>query len=620
MLPAWLNTLHHDGSEKYVSNLYPRLRETIQVRLRVGENAPVKRLFLRIFPDGEQFIVPMKKAQRESPVQWWEVDLHINEPTVHYRFLVEAEDGIWWYTAAGPTNHEPLDNTDFRILADYNSPAWLQETVFYQIFPDTFANGDPSNDPQPHEYEFRGKHPTTYPWGTAAPDSQSFHLVFYGGDLPGIVQRLDYLEMLGVTALYLNPIFTAYTNHKYDVVDYESVDPHLGGNDALIQLRQALNERNMRYIVDIVPNHCGYYSHWFQNARQNPNAQEAEFFTFNNHPNDYATWLGVWSLPKLNYRSAELRRRIYEGVDAIFRRWLKPPYSADGWRVDVANMLGRQGETQVGVEVGRGIRQAVKETRADAYLMGENFFDASVQLQGDQLDGVMNYMGMSIPLQHWLRGYQTHAPGLEEEIQSPHAWPTTALETTWRARRAAIPWAIALQQYNLLDSHDTSRIRSVLGGNDALHRLAVVILMTFPGVPSIYYGDEIGMEDVPRFRSRGCMIWDETEWDTELLDFHRRLIALRRRSKILQRGGFQMLAVEEDTFAYQRESSEGRIIVVAHRSKTPRPAKPMPVEHGGIPNGTRFVEFFSNQGSLVEHGVLPLPEHPQGATLWTEQP
>lgn len=619
MLPAWLMTIHHDGSEKYVSNLYPGLDETIQLRLRTGENTPIKRIFVRVFPDGEQFFMQMQPADCISPVQWWEADLHINEPHVHYRFFIEADDGIWWYTAAGVQTHEPLDVTDFRILANYEAPAWLQDAVFYQIFPETFANGDTSNDPQPHEYEFRGTHPQTYAWGQPAPEEQPFQLTFYGGDLQGITQHLDYLEKLGINSLYLTPIFTAYTNHKYDVVDYGNVDPHFGGNEALIELRKALNERNMRYMLDIVPNHSGYYCHWFQEALKNPEALEAAFYSFKKHPEDYATWLGVWSLPKLNYRSDELRRRIYENDDSVFRYWLKPPFSADGWRVDVANMLGRQGETQVGIEVSRGIRQAVKAARPDAYLIGENFFDATNQLQGDQFDGVMNYMGMSLPLIHWLKGYEQGAWGLEIPIKSSVKWSTQALEETWRYRRAAIPWAIALQQYNLLGSHDTSRIRSLLNGNDALHKLALVILLTFPGVPGLYYGDEIGLEDIPRFRSRACMEWDESRWNMDLLEFHRCLIALRRNSKILQRGGFQVLSVEEDTIIYQRESSEGHIIIVAHRDQTPRPANQLPVAHGGITNGTRFTEFFSNQEVVIENNNLPLPEHSQGATIWIEQ-
>jgi alpha-glucosidase len=451
------------------------------------------------------------------------------------------------------------------------------------------------------------------------PSPEAFpSLIFYGGDIPGIVQRLDYLQSLGVNALYLNPIFTAFTNHKYDVIDYEQVDPHLGGNEALIALRRALDERDMHYILDIVPNHAGYWHPWFQSARQNPNAPEAEFFTFHQHPDHYASWLGVWTLPKLNYRSQELRRRVYAGPKATFRYWLQPPYSADGWRIDVANMLARQGADQMGEEVARGIRQAVKQTRPDAYLLGENFFDAVQQLQGDQWDGVMNYQGLKSPLLHWLRGYRQGSHGMKEQIHSPVPWTTIALEGTWRTQRAAIPWAIALQQYNLVDSHDTQRIRSAVEGNDALHRLAGVVQFTYPGVPGIYYGDEIGMADLPVLGPRGCMPWDEGRWDHGLLQFYKQLIALRRQSTTLQHGGFQIISLEEDSFTYQRESNHGRILVIANRSIHPRPAGPLPVAHAGIPEGTRFVEYFTNQEARVEGSAVQMPELPQGATIWTE--
>jgi len=616
--PTWLQSVHHDGSEKYVSDPYPRLGDTVRVRLRVGADAPVRRVYLRTFPDGEQFFTPMDAGPAAPPARWWEADLRIDQPMVHYRFLLEAADGAWWYTAAGPAVHEPLDAADFRILADYRAPTWVHDAVFYQVFPDRFANGDPGTDPRPEEFEYRGQRPRTYPWGAPPPAGQSFHLVFYGGDLPGIAQRLDYLEALGVSALYLNPIFAAHSNHRYDVVDYDHVDPHLGGDEALVALRRALDARGMRYILDIVPNHCGYRHPWFQAALADPAAPEAGFFTFTRHPDEYATWLGVWMVPKLNYRSAELRRRIYEGPDAVFRRWLRPPFSADGWRVDVANMLARQGETQMGADIARGIRRAVKQTRPDAYLMGEHFFDATPHLQGDQWDGVMNYLGLASPLWHWLRGFRQSAWGMKETVASPAPWPTAALATTWRNVRAAIPWVVALQQYNLLGSHDTPRIRTVVGGNDALHRLAAVVLLTYPGVPGLYYGDEIGMEDQPHLGPRGCMVWDETCWDRGLLAFYRDLIALRRRSAVLRRGGFQMLAVEPDTFAYQREAHEGRVLVVAHRGESPRPAGPLPMAHGGVPDGTRFVELFSGQEAAVENGALLLPEQSQGATVWEE--
>jgi alpha-glucosidase len=562
----------------------------------------------------------MEMADAAPSARWWQVELPVNQPLVHYRFALEAEDGVWWLNAAGPCHFDPLDAHDFKLLTDYDPPAWLHSSVFYQIFPDRFANGEPSNDPQPHEYESRGHGPQTFPWGTLPPDDYPFPLVFFGGDLQGITQHLDYVEQLGVNALYLNPVFTAPSNHKYDVIDYEHVDPHFGGDEALAGLRQALDARGMRYLLDIVPNHCGHWHPWFQAARADADAPEAEFFTFTKHPDAYASWLGVWTLPKLNYASSELRQRIYAGEDAVFRRWLRPPYAADGWRVDVANMLGRQGASQRSGDVAQGIRQAVKATRPDAYLLGENFFDATAQLQGDQFDGVMNYAGFSKPLRHWLKGYQQGAWGMNDRIISPLPYTTGALAASWQSRLAAIPWAVVLQQFNLLASHDTERIQTQVGGNEALHRLAAAVLLTFPGVPSIYYGDEIGLSDLPQLGSRGCMVWDERRWNHRLLDFYRTLISLRRSSAALQRGGFQMLAVEPDSFAYQRTTASERVVVLAHRGQQPRPAGPLPVAHGGIPDGARFVELWSKTGAVVAGGTLPLAEHPQGATVWVEQP
>ena len=552
MQPSWLQTVHHDGSEKYVSARYPRLGEHIRLRLRLSDVAPIRRVYVRVFPDGEQTFIPMQAHDHKPPVRWWEADLTITEPVVHYRFVLQADDGVWWLSAAGPSGHDPLDMTDFRIVAGDDSLAWLDDAVFYQIYPDRFANGDPSNDPQPDEYEYRGHRPHTYPWGSSLPEGAPHTTSFYGGDLIGLVQHLDHLETLGVNAIYLNPVFTTYSCHRYDPIDYTRVDPHLGGDAALIALRQALDARGMRYILDITPNHCGFKHPWFAAAQADSDAPEADFFTFMRHPDDYLSWLGHMSLAKLNYSSAELRRRMYGGPDAIFRRWLQPPFGADGWRVDVANMTGRQGALQLNGEIARGIRAAVKETRPDAYVMGENFFDASAQLQGDQWDAVMNYMGLVVPLWHWLSRYEQGAIGMQESITSPVPFSTAALVATWRDRRAAIPWSIARQQYNLLGSHDTHRIRSVVGGNDALHRLAAVVQFTYPGVPGVYYGDEIGMEDAPRQRAINCMVWDQAQWDRSLFDFYKDLIAFRRRSTVLQRGGFQVLAVEEDTFAYKR--------------------------------------------------------------------
>lgn len=612
----WLHSVHHDGSPLFVSNPTPSLGEMLTLRLRCHPNAPVTAVYLRTAPDGEQSFTAMHPAGETGAARWWQAQLKISEPVTLYRFVLVTGLGLWHYSAAGLSQAEPLDATAFRLVADYTQPAWVSSSVFYQIFPDRFANSSPADDPRPQDWEIRGARPRTFPWGQPPEPGTPFPMVFYGGDLPGIVQRLDYLQSLGVDALYLNPVFTARSNHRYDVIDYTQVDPFLGGDQALIHLAGSLHSRAMRYLLDIVPNHCGYASHWFQAARRDPASPEAAFFTFYKHPEEYATWLGVWSLPKLNYNSPELRWRMYEAPDSIFRRWLLPPYSADGWRVDVANMLARQGAFQWGKRIARGIHSAVKQANPQAYLIGENFFDATAQLQGDQWDGVMNYAGFSIPLEHWLTQARYRSHGLSETISAGQSLTTHALLQSWRQRRAGIPWAVAIQQYNQLDSHDTSRIRSTLGGNPRLQRLAAALQFTYPGVPGIYYGDEIGLSDHPQLASRGCMPWEQSAWDHDLLSYYRALIKLRKNSSALQTGSFQEIFVEPDAFAYLRESTQEYIIIVAQRTPTPRPASGIPVALAGVPDGASFTEYFSGERLIVQEGMLPLPEHPQGASIW----
>lgn len=618
MKADWHNAIVHLGAIPYVSNPHPALGETVRIRLRSAPSAPIRAIYLRTFPDGEQAFAQLQVAEKNETALWWQAHMEINQPREHYRFLVVSEAGVFYLTAAGLTHYNPLDHTDFKLIADYKAPDWFKTAVFYQIFPDRFANGDPSTNPQPDEPAYLGKHPQTYPWESAPDADQPFPIVFYGGDLPGITQKLDYLADLGVNTLYLNPIFTAQSNHKYDVSDYENVDPHFGGNEALVDLKSALADRGMRYLLDIVPNHCGYLHPWFLTAQADSVAPEAEFFTFTQHPEHYISWLNVKSLPKLNYQSQNLRQKMYGTPESVMQRWLRPPFKADGWRVDVANMLGRQGKIQIGAEVKREIRTAVKSANPEAYLMGENFFDGSPALQGDMWDGNMNYAGFSTPLIHWLSGFYAGSFGMKERIISSTPWTTNALADAWQNYLAAIPWTIALQQFNVIGSHDVPRIRSVLSENDALHRLAVIVQFTFPGLPCIYYGDEIGMVDDPNLRQRGCMVWDETRWNHDLRSFFQALIKLRQESEALQTGGFQILAVEPDTIVYQRESASRRMLVVAHRGTEPRPERPFDIPQAGIPSGTRFESFFKGGTAVVENGQFQPPIQAQGASIWRE--
>lgn len=614
----YLASIHHDGSWRYVRTAAgrdPRLGDEVTIRLRIGLDAPIERVLLRTCPDGEQQLTEMLPSE-DRACRWWQITLRLTMPVTGYRFLILANDGAWWYNGAGPQRHCPTDAEDFRLLADTAAPTWVRASVFYQIFPDRFADGDPSNNVRDGEWAYRDFRSSARGWGQPPTTGCQAMLEFYGGDLQGIAQKLDYLSGLGVNALYLNPIFTAYTNHRYDVVDYGNVDPHLGGNAALAELRTRLAERDMRYILDIVPNHCGFLHPWFLAAQADPAVPAAEFFTFRQHPDDFEAWLGVKSLPKLNYRSARLREAIYAGPDAVFRRWLRPPHAADGWRIDVANMLGRQGADQLGTEVAQGIRRAVKEENSEAYLLGEHFFDASAQLQGDCWDAAMNYAGFSQPVWYWLSRFGVNQHGEPRSVTSDAAWPTAALADTWQAYRAAIPWQIARQQFNLLGSHDTRRILATVGGDAARNRLAAGLLFTYVGVPCVYYGDEIGLGGADEAATRLCMTWDAAAWDAELRAFYRKLIHLRRTSPALIEGGFQILAIEEDTLAYLRDTDEERIIVVANRGPAARPAGPLPVAHGAIADGTEFTELFSGRRARVEGGCLPLPEVAAGVALW----
>jgi alpha-glucosidase len=625
MNPAYLSSIHHDGSARYVRhhrNAEPVIGDEITIRLRTAVEAPIERLLLRTCPDGEQFFAEMHPAaaQPDPACRWWEATLHLSMPVTAYRFLLFTRDGVWWYNGSGLQQHVPTDANDFRVLADYEAPSWVRDSVFYQIFPDRFADGDPDSNVKDGEFDYGKLKSITRRWDQPQSKWPEAMVEFYGGDLPGVEQHLDYLSDLGVNAIYFNPVFTAYSNHRYDVSDYENVDKHLGGNEALSSLRRALTEHDMRFILDIVPNHCGVMHPWFQAALKDPHAPTAEYFTFHKHPDEYESWLGVRSLPKLNYRSQSLRDTIYAGSDSIFRRWLRKPYAIDGWRVDVANMLARHGRDQLESEVWTGIRRAVKAENPQAYLLGENFFDGSSQLQGDRLDATMNYAGFTHPLLYWLDHFQVGQHAEPKHVESRIPWSTDALAASWQAYRASIPWVIVQQQFNLLGSHDTARILHMVGGDSARNRLAVAFLLTYVGVPCIYYGDEIGMNASDSLGARDTMIWDSSRWDIDLHSFYQKLIQLRRTSPALIHGGFQLLLSAENTLAYLRDTDEEQIIVIGNRGPNERPANSLFVRDGGIPDGAQFQEFFSGQVLRVQDGHLSLAVVPVGVQIWRSIP
>ena len=613
--PTWLAHVLHVPTADYLSNPNPALGETITVRLLIPSQADPDQVVLRTIPNGEQQFTAMTRHSEQGVFSVWEAPLKVNEPRVSYRFAIQTEGRVWWLNALGISIHTPLAMFDFKLLAGFQPISWLERSVFYQIFPDRFANGDPSNDPV-EEADPRQRYTRkTFPWGEKAPRDRKL-MPFYGGDLAGIETHLDYLEQLGVNALYLNPIFTAFTNHRYDVSNFREVDPVLGGDQALISLRQALSQRDMRYVLDIVPNHSGFMHPWFQSALQDKQSEERGFFYFAENEQDYTSWMGFGHMPKLNYGSSALRREMIESEDSIFAYWLKPPFSADGWRVDVGNMLGRHDDHQINLELLRSIRAAVKRISPEAYLMGENFFEATEQLQGDGWDAVMNYTGFADPVLHWLTGYEQDALRCDAVLKTDIPWDTATMLQAWNENLASIPWQIALQQFNLLDSHDTPRLLTLLNGDKALSQLAAIAQFTFPGVPCLYYGDEIGLTNEEGFDSRNCFPWDEDQWDQESLDFYKKLITLRRTSLALARGELRVLYYDQDLVVYARVLGEEWVLVTANRSEQAHPAVRLDVPALNLVGERDFIALIGSGRIKAGNGWLDLPELSKGGEVW----
>jgi alpha-glucosidase len=530
-----LDEPQHDGSEVYVLERPRELGDEAVVRIRVPQATDT--VVLRYVGAGEGRGV----AAKQDGDGWWVARFPMETPNVSYRWLLMGGDtGYVWRNGLGVVDHDVPDADDFVMSLDPGGPQWHAESVVYEIFPDRFASG--GLDVEPPEWAIRrewdelptGRGPETpYEW--------------FGGDLRGIEQRLDHIEQLGANVIYLTPVFPAGSTHRYDSTTFEGVDPLLGGDEALESLVRAAHARGLRVISDLTTNHTGDKHEWFVNG-------ERDLYLFD-ESGDYESWWGIKTLPKLNWRSAELRTRI----QAVTRKWLDEPFSLDGWRVDVANMTGRTGATDVNAEVAPTLREVLND---DSVLVAEHFHDFRPDSRG--WHGAMNYAGFSKPVWMWLRGDAEipylGLPGLMPRLSG------TASVATMRAFRAGVPWEFALHSWAILDSHDTPRFRTMAGSRER-QLVGVGLQMTTPGVPMVFAGDELGLEGEWGEDARRTMPWGRREvWDEELLKSYRRLIELRRSSAALARGGIRYAFVDDDVIAYLRETTDERLLCLASRA------------------------------------------------------
>lgn len=622
--------IFHFASEPYCSRVGEK---RLAVRLRLHKELAVENVYVRMVPEGEECFIEAAKLSKAEVAQfarccndnweWWEARFDIEVPLLQYRFCCVTNKGNLHFNAKGLCSYTPLDRDDFKVSLVNEPPQWVQDSIFYQIFPERFCCGDSSTNVKDGEYTLAGKTVKAFAWDEPVSKACG-NCSFYGGDLPGITSKLDYLSELGVDALYLNPIFTSPSNHKYDVADYYNVDPHFGGNEALVKLRQATKNRHIRLVLDLVPNHCGSHNNWFNKARQDKNAPEYTFFTFyNDNPDQYEMWLGVSTLPRLNYRSSELRRRMYVGQDSIMRRWLREPYAIDGWRLDVANMLARQKMDQLGHEIGREMRQAVKEEDPQAWLLGEQFFDPSDYQQGDEFDASMNYRAFCMPINQWMAGFDFE--GFRGSKWGERSFLTSAdTVEQMQSFRAAIPEKNALNMLNLLGSHDLPRVKTFNQGRADKAAALYTFMFAYQGVPCIYYGDEIGMEGGTDPDNRRPMIWNEAQWDRQMLELMQKLCAVRKQVESLRRGGLQWLYATGDSLVFMREGQGVRVICAITREQREKSEQEtdqygaISVKAAALPEGTRFKGVISGQTVTVVNGALPILPTKVGAEIWVE--
>jgi glycosidase len=462
----------------------------------------------------------------------------VTPPFRRLKYGFSLSDGVetTYYTEKGFMNERPTDTGEcfafpfVNSIDIFNAPSWVKDTVWYQIFPERFGNGNPAIDPE-----------GTLEWGNADPTPTNF----FGGDLQGVIDHIDYLKDLGITGIYFTPIFKAHSNHKYDTIDYLEIDPQFGDNETFKRLVEVCHENGIRIMLDAVFNHSGFYFPQFQDVlEKGEQSRYKDWFHTREFPliteplPNYDTFAFTPFMPKLNTENPEVKEYLLE----VGRYWVKE-FDIDGWRLDVAN--------EVDHAFWREFRHEVKKIKSDIYILGEIWHDSMPWLRGDQFDAVMNYPFTTNILNLFAKRTISNKEFIENMVNVLHMYPKNVNEVS----------------FNLVGSHDTPRILTECNEDIRRVKLIYAIMLTFVGTPCIYYGDEIGLTGVQDPGCRKCMEWDESKQNRDLFDHIQKLIQLRYEHPLLANEGeltFIPSNYHESCIAYTKSNGTSSFLIIVN--------------------------------------------------------
>ncbi len=650
-----------DGTGNFVNPAEPEINSQVEILCRTGRDDAEK---VTAVVDGACYDMYVK--ERNSQFDYYAVTLSLESHQISYHFQIEKRGELICYNRQGVVD-EINPYFDFCIIPGFHTPAWAKGAVMYQIFVDRFYNGDSSNDVVDREYSYIGEPVTRVKDWNKMPASMGVR-EFYGGDLKGIWEKLDYLQDLGVEVLYLNPIFVSPSNHKYDTQDYDYVDPHYGvitkdGGEVLPEgdldnshaeryIQRVVNKENleasnaffasfvkevhkrgMKVILDGVFNHCGSFNKWLDREKiydRDASYEKGAFLTedspyhdfFHFYPDGswpdnthYDSWWGNDTLPKLNYEESE---KLASYVMRIAKKWVSEPYNVDGWRLDVAADLGHSEDYNHGFW--RKFRESVKKANPEAIILAEHYGDPSPWLDGSQWDTVMNYDAFMEPVSWFLTGMEKHSDMAAPDMIGDSSAFFGAM-TDYGARFTMPSAQVAM---NELSNHDHSRFltrtnkkvgrtafagprAADMGVNTAVMRQAVVMQMTWVGAPTLYYGDEAGVCGWTDPDNRRSYPWGRE--DNELIRFHKEMIRIHRDYQVFKTGSMLYLHSENGLIVYGRFQGEEKAVIVVQTGGTQREIQ-VDVWRLGLKDGEKIASMMATdqQGFSLEARVLTVKD------------